>query len=392
VRGAAQAVTAARFSAGIAWIALRRYRNPLRAARAVGRLHRATRQSRIAPSSGSSSTWISRRYVRASGRYFWDLYAPGWPSPAFDRFVESEFARVDGHAGPPGLHTAVVAITKSCALQCEHCFEWDVLRQADTLSLDQLREIVRRLRLRGAAQVFFSGGEPLRRFDDLLTLIAGVSADVDAWVLTSGAGFTAARARGLRSAGATGVALSLDHWNPDDHDRFRGLAGSFAAVQRAAERARETGLVVALSLCPTRAFVTAANLDRYADVARQTGAAFIQILEPKAVGHYAGRDVTLDPGQRKLLEAFSARLNAEPGGPGHPTVAYLDWSARTFGCAGAGDRHVYVDTDGLLRACPFCRTPGATLLDSDPDAAFAALRNAGCGAAGHAETSKRSPS
>jgi len=34
------------------------------------------------------------------------------------------------------------------------------------------------------------------------------------------------------------------------------------------------------------------------------GVSFIQILEPRAVGHYTGKDVMLDANHEKILEGF----------------------------------------------------------------------------------------
>jgi MoaA/NifB/PqqE/SkfB family radical SAM enzyme len=327
--------------------------------------------------------WKVRKLAFSSGRLFWDLYVPGWPSAAFDRFVERELDRVVPVLGrPPALQTAIVAITRRCALRCEHCCEWSVLNRHEALSADDLHEIARRVQRRGVGQLFLSGGEPLQRFDDLLALTAAVSAETDVWVLSSGRGLTADRAARLHGAGLTGVALSLDHWDAAVHDEFRGVRGTFEAVKRAATSARGAGLLIALSLCPTRAFVSSENLDRYAQTARSMGASFIQILEPKPIGHYAGQDVALDPTQQRELERFTERLNLDPAARDLPAVTYLDWFARTHGCWGAGDRYVYIDTEGALHACPFCRAPGVHVLDHDIDEAIAMLQVSGC-PAGH---------
>ena len=50
---------------------------------------------------------------------------------------------------------------------------------------------------RGVAQLLFSGGEPLERFDELLELTASASAESDIWILSSGMGLTAGRAARL---------------------------------------------------------------------------------------------------------------------------------------------------------------------------------------------------
>ncbi|PYQ19180.1 MAG: hypothetical protein DMF79_13210 [Acidobacteria bacterium] len=199
----------------IAWLSLRLHRRPWRAARALGRLvaERARHRRRV-----------TAKYARAGGRYFWDLYAPGWPSLAFDRFVERELARAVSSPGSPGLQTLIFAITKRCPLRCEHCCEWDALNRREALSREDLRRIVSRFQERGVAQILLSGGEPLQRIEDILDVVAAAGGKSDFWILSSGRGLSAERAFRLGDAGLTGVVLSLDHWDPGEHDRFRGSA------------------------------------------------------------------------------------------------------------------------------------------------------------------------
>ncbi len=307
------------------------------------------------------------KYARFGGRWHWDLHAPAWPSPAFDAYVRRELGRVaTPDTSPAGLQTVIVAITKRCPLRCEHCCEWPVLNRPETLSRAELVTLIARLQELGVAQVMLSGGEPLQRFDDLCHVLAGARPTSDFWLLSSGVGLTPERARRLRAAGLRGVALSLDHHDPQAHDAFRGRPGAFAAVSAAAAAVRAADLALALSLCPTRAFVSGSALRRYAEQARALGAGFVQLLEPKAVGHFAAQDVALDDAQRAELEDFCLRLNHDPAARGLPLVSYPDFTRRRVGCQGAGQRYAYIDTDGLLHACPFCRTPAGRVLAGEP--------------------------
>ena len=370
VWGMRRTVVSARIWMHVLGVALRAYGNPLRAAKVVCRLPEVRARTRKS---------IPGKYAFSSGRYFLGLHIPGWPSVAFDRFIIRELDRIDPMLGrPPALQTAVIAMTRRCPLKCEHCFEGEVINRHEALTLGDLQEIVRRVRQRGVAQLLFSGGEPLQRFEDLLALTAAIAGETDVWILTSGLGLTADRAERLKRAGLTGVAVSLDHWDASAHDRFRGVPRMFAGVESAASHARAAGLLVALSLCPTRAFVSADNLRRYAETARRLGAGFISIFEPKPVGRYSGRDVALGPARLRLLEQFSEWLNLDPGARALPAVEYVDWNARSFGCMGAGDRYLYVDTAGALHPCPFCRISGVNVLDHDIDAAITTLQTVGC--------------
>lgn len=373
VWGVRKAVVKTRLWARIVWLAVRAYGDPVTALATVRDM--VSGRSRV-------KRWTTRKYAAAGGRYFWNLYSPGFPSRAFDLYIERELDRVRPFRGdPPALQSAIFAITKRCALKCEHCCEWDALNQAEALSSDELRGVVERLRERGVTHLFLSGGEPLQRFDDLIDLVRVASADVDVWILTSGVGLTQDRADQLVAAGLTGVAISLDHWDADLHDRFRGVRGGFEWVERGSAHARRSGLLVALSLCPTRDFVSQDNLDRYARTARSLGASFMQLLEPKPVGRYGGRDVTLTEPQRRMLEEMSDRLNTSPDCLELPAVSYPDYSSRSSRCFGAGDRHLYVDTDGVIHPCPFCRCPTGAVLDEGLDQARSAMQARGCPAA-----------
>lgn len=318
---------------------------------------------------------VLRRYARVGDGYAWDLYLPTFPSPAFDAFVRGELERFEtGTIGAP--HAAVFAITRRCGLACAHCSEWSVLNRPEGLSSSELKATLASLLRLGIKQIFFSGGEPLARLDDLLDLVRQAGDDAQCWLFSAASSLDARTARLLKEAGLVGVVLSLDHWEPKAHDCFRGRSGTFDRVREGARHARETGLVVALSLCSTREFTTAENLEAYRRVALELGASFVQIVEPKPEGRYRGKDVGLSRAQRALLEDFYERLCF--GSEMNPIVSYSDLIARRIGCQGAGERYLFVDTDGAARACPFSAGSAGNLAREDPAKVLTLLRAQGC--------------
>lgn len=294
--------------------------------------------------------------VRVDGRYYWDLYAPGWPGKVFKQYLKGEMNRITPLPGKSNRFTNVfIAITKKCPLQCEHCFEWDALNQKDALSLENLKQIVQRLYEAGTSQIQLTGGEPMLRVNDMVELISTSPKDIDFWVLTSGVKFTAENARRLKEAGLTGVVVSLDHFEPMAHNRFRGNDNAYSLALRAVKNSIEANLVTALSLCVTRDFVTPDNLMAYAALAKKMGVAFVQVLEPKAAGHYLGMDVLLHDEHIKILEEFYFKMNFDPAYEDYPLIIYHGYYQRKIGCFGSGSRSVYIDTDGNVMPCPFCR-------------------------------------
>lgn len=313
-----------------------------------------------------------------AGTHRWDLYAPRYPSLAFDRFVEGELNRIVPLTARGTLQTVYLAITKKCGLRCEHCFEWNALNGAESLSSADLMAMGAKFSAAGATQIFLTGGEPLHRLADIERLAGARINHLDCWIITSGVGLSAEVARRLAASGMAGIVLSLDHWEPASHDAFRGRRGTFAGVEDAARCCTEAGLLVALSLCATRQFTTRENLDRYLDLASRLGAGFIQILEPKAVGHYEGKDVALDSSQLDLLERFHDEVNYDRRFHRAPIICYPDLIKRRVGCLGSGRRFLYVDTDGEVHPCPFCRNRAGNAVYDDAATIIDTLQTRGC--------------
>src|SRR5437879_12423510 len=94
--------------------------------------------------------------------------------------------------------------------------------------------------------LILSGGEPLLRED--LTEIARYASEKGATVVvgTNGTLLSDERIAGLKAAGVSGVAVSVDSLSPGYHANFRQGGGSLAAKPRA--RARVTRQAVGLSL------------------------------------------------------------------------------------------------------------------------------------------------
>ena len=323
--------------------------------------------------------FVPRKVARVAGRYYRGYHSPGWPSAAYTSYIGTAINRlVPFRADQNTLNMVFLAITKKCPLACEHCFEWEALNQKEVLTLANLHALVARFQAQGVTQIFFSGGEPMLRVHDLLQVLPAARPGTDFWVITSGFNFTRDNAHKLKQAGLTGVSISLDHYLPEQHNRFRGSDKAFENAIQAATYAHDAGLVVNLAVCVTREFTTAANLLRYARLARRLGAAFIQLLEPRAVGHYAAQDVGLSDVQLAVLDAFYELLNFSPAFHDWPIVTYYGYHQRRLGCSGAADRFLYVDTDGDLHACPFCQKKSGSALCGSLNESMAQVRANGC--------------
>ena len=308
---------------------------------------------------------IQTKIVAINGKYHHYLYAPGYPSRAFDNYIEAEFNRILPIQKKTNALTFIFfAITKKCPLKCEHCFEWKNLNRSESFTLNELHQVIEKFQQDGIAQFHLSGGEPMVRVKDLVKVISSAGKQSEFYVLTSGFNFTATNAKALKQAGLTGVVISLDHYDPDMHNAFRGFNNSFEDVMQAVSNAKEQGLVITLTICVTRSFTTWENLIRYAALAKRLQVSFIQLLEPKAIGHYEGKPVNLEESHYTLLEKFYLALNFDPAYHDYPVIIYHGYHQRRSGCLAGGNRTLYIDSEGYVNACPFCQTKNLNIKDA----------------------------
>lgn len=315
------------------------------------------------------------------GRVFFNCNNNGWPAKHFNRLIDIE-ARTAIHGNVSNLENlrlVLIAFTKKCPLQCEHCYEGPELNKKDTLTLDDHKKILKKLQDVGISMIHYGGGDPMAKVNDLVELLDSSEKTADFWIFTSGFNFTEENAFRLKKVGLTGVAISLDHHVPELHNKFRRHPEAFHWVEQAAANALKAKLVITLSICATKEFTSEENLMKYLLLAKKLGASFIQILEPRAIGNYAGKNIYLSAEQDKIIENFFLDVNQNPKYRDLPIVLYPAYHQRKSGCPGAGSKYIYVDTDGYMSNCPFCQNKKTHILDDNHNEMLGELRNDGCG-------------
>lgn len=304
-----------------------------------------------------------KKIYKINNKYYFNQYTLGWPSKSYDALIKSELRR---HADPVNvtekLSFIFFAITRKCPMRCEHCFEWDNLNQKESFTKEDLYKVVDIYQQEGVLQFHFSGGEPMVRIKDLTELISYTSKKSDCWVITSGFNVTEENTKKLKEAGCKGIVVSIDHYIPELHNLFRGNKTAFEQAVFAIEAARKAGLVTSISVCATKHFIEANHLFPYMKFARNLGVQFVQVLEPRNVGHYEGKNVLLEKRHIEILEETFQSINHSPLYNDYPTMIYHGYHQRRVGCF-SGSRSVYVDSAGDVHACPFCRTKSYNIID-----------------------------
>ena len=353
---------------GIAWNQFRTFSKTMQALRKLENLRKAY-----------SGSFNIKKVTKVDGRYFWYNHVPGYPSKAFDKYFTEELNLLSPFGnGQKYLRSVILSITNKCAYKCEHCYAWYTLNQPDLLETEELISSVKKFQEIGVTQIYFTGGEPMNRFHALESVLNATGDGTDFWLITSGYSLDVDCAMKLKKAGMTGVSLSLDHFDPRLHDRFRGFTGSFDWVVKAAKNVHKSNLMLGVNLCATSEFVTWDNLLKYARLSKTLGAHFILVMDPMAVGHYYGKNVEMPKNQLKLLEKFYLKMNYDPEYRKFPSVIYHGYHQRRIGCFGAGNRYLYVDTNGDIHPCPYCRKYCGNIQDDNWNESITRLKSVGC--------------
>ncbi len=320
------------------------------------------------------------KMVYVNGKYHLGLYTPGWNSAIYERFITSQLNdyKPVNKGAINRFNNVFFAITKKCALQCEHCFEWDALNKKEVLTDIEIQDIVKKIQEKGVSQIHLSGGEPMLKVDAIVNLLNNAAKSTEFWLVTSGFKLTDKNAKRLKEAGLKGAVISLDHFIPEKQNNFRHFKDAYYWAEEAVKNANNNNLITALSLCTTKEFISEVNLMAYMDLAKKLKVSFVQFLEPKAVGHYANKDVTLTPEQIGILEKFFNKMNFTSSYSDYPIIIYHGYYQRRQGCLSAGKKGMYIDTDGDMNPCPFCHNKTGNVLDSNFDVNLNTLHYMGC--------------
>lgn len=145
-------------------------------------------------------------------------------------------------------------VTQACDLACAHCRASDApARDPRELTTDEGYRLLETIRTFGDPLMVFTGGDPLKR-PDLFSLVEkSTSLGLRTTVTPSATPLLTSEAIGrFQQLGVARMAVSLDGPNPDSHDGFRRVRGSFDRTLFALEEAKRIGLDTQVNTTVTR--------------------------------------------------------------------------------------------------------------------------------------------
>lgn len=129
--------------------------------------------------------------------------------------------------------------TKACNLKCIHCYSDATNSQAkNELTTNEVRTLIEDLSTFKTPALLLSGGEPLLRRDFSQILKFAKELSLPIAISTNGTLIDPVYAKFLKIMGVRYVGISIDGLE-EEHDRFRGVDGSFKKAARAFEELKK---------------------------------------------------------------------------------------------------------------------------------------------------------
>ncbi|MDH2247192.1 pyrroloquinoline quinone biosynthesis protein PqqE [Pseudomonas sp. GD03855] len=212
----------------------------------------------------------------------------------------SSFAKPGYEPGPPLWLLA--ELTYRCPLQCPYCSNpLDFARSHEELTTAEWIEVFRQAREMGAAQLGFSGGEPLVRQDlaELIEAARGLGYYTN--LITSGIGLTEDKIASFAEAGLDHIQISFQAADEEVNNLLAGSKKAFAHKLEMARAVKKHGYPMVLNFVTHRHNID--NIDQIIRLCIELEADFVELATCQFYGWAELNRAGLLPSKEQLIRA-----------------------------------------------------------------------------------------
>jgi len=268
------------------------------------------------------------------------LYRANGSARAWRQFLSHFARRLLGRPAPAYL---ILAPTYRCQYRCVHCCATAHNGDAqDELNTAEVKSVIDQAQRLGVLEIIFTGGEPMLR-EDIVELVRHAhEAGLITRLNTNGLLLDRQRVAELKAAGLNQCDVSLDHADPEVHDRLRGAPGSHAKLLEGIRNLQGAGVFCQIVTYASKRNVTA-GLEQIIDLGRNLGVLAVFVFFPVAVGRWE------DNFDEVLSEEDMAKVRALQD----LTFVYLELPTPRTMCCALAKSGLYVTASGDVTPCPF---------------------------------------
>ncbi|MEH6473676.1 MAG: pyrroloquinoline quinone biosynthesis protein PqqE, partial [Halopseudomonas sp.] len=270
--------------------------------------------------------------------------------------TESSSPLPDGVGQPFWL---LAELTYSCPLQCSYCANPINLKGGgDELTTEQWISVLKQGRKMGAAQLGFSGGEPLLRKD--LEVLIGEARQMGYYtnLITSGMGMDADRVADFKAAGLDHIQVSFQASSEELNNRLAGSQKAFAQKLAMAREVKAQGYPMVLNFVIHRDNID--QIDQIIELSIELEADYVELATAQYYGWaLANRDQLLPTkAQLARAEAVTNRYRDQLDGSAPKLIFVMPdyYEERPKDCMnGWGKFFLTITPDGTALPCHSAR-------------------------------------
>ena len=239
--------------------------------------------------------------------------------------------------------------TSACNLHCKGCWSAEYGHKMQ-LSLDEMRSIVSQGKALGTHLYMLTGGEPLIRKDDILTLCEE-NPDCIFLAYTNATLVDEKLCKDMNRLGNLSLALSIEG-NEETNDWRRG-EGAYQTTLKAMDLLKENKCFFGVSVCYTRKNVEAVTSDEFMDMLVGKGVKFALYFNYMPVGHTGTPE--LIPTSEQRIHMYNWIKVMRNGKTGKPLfiMDFQDDAEYVGGCIAGGRNYFHINSAGDMEPCVF---------------------------------------
>ncbi|WP_297128621.1 radical SAM protein [uncultured Eubacterium sp.] len=239
--------------------------------------------------------------------------------------------------------------TSACNLKCKGCWAAEYGHHSN-LTLDEMRRIVTEAKALGTHFFMFTGGEPLVRKKDILT-VTKENPDCIFLAFTNGTLVDDEFCEELKKSGNFALALSIE--GTEETTDFRRGEGVYKKVVDAMALLKKHKCIFGTSICYTSKNYQAVTSDKFYDMEIEAGAKFALYFHYMPIGSDADTSLLLTPEQREHVYRTIRKKRRTRNGKPIFVMDFQNDGEFVGGCIAGGRNYFHINSEGDAEPCVF---------------------------------------
>ena len=265
--------------------------------------------------------------------------------------------------------------TSACNLKCKGCWSAEY-GHSFQLSLDEMRSIVSQGKAMGTHFYMLTGGEPLIRKNDIVT-IASENRECTFLIYTNATLIDQKFCDDIKKCGNITLALSIE--GSKESNDFRRGDGAYDTTVKAMELLKRNKILFGISVCYTNKNVESVTSDEFLDDMIEKGVKYALYFNYMPVGSDGQKELIPSPMQRKYMYMWLKRIRNGKTGKPIFVMDFQDDGEYVGGCIAGGRNYFHINSKGDIEPCVFVHYSDSnirntTLLESLQRPLFQAYR------------------